>query len=40
MTYTMADVAQFDDPGLKDKVAIVCGGGARGDGIGNGRAAL
>ena len=25
--------------GLKDKVAIVVGGGARGDGIGNGRAA-
>jgi NAD(P)-dependent dehydrogenase (short-subunit alcohol dehydrogenase family) len=27
------------DSGLKDKVAIVVGGGARGDGIGNGRAA-
>lgn len=39
MSSTMADVQQFDDPGLKDKVAIVSGGGARGDGIGNGRAA-
>ena len=29
----------FDDPGLRDKVAIVAGGGAVGDGIGNGRAA-
>jgi NAD(P)-dependent dehydrogenase (short-subunit alcohol dehydrogenase family) len=28
-----------DDPGLKDKVAIVSGGGAKDDGIGNGRAA-
>ncbi|MEZ5852938.1 MAG: SDR family NAD(P)-dependent oxidoreductase [Hyphomicrobiaceae bacterium] len=28
-----------DDPGLRDKVAIVAGGGAKGDGIGNGRAA-
>jgi len=28
-----------DDPGLRDKVAIVAGGGAAGDGIGNGRAA-
>jgi NAD(P)-dependent dehydrogenase (short-subunit alcohol dehydrogenase family) len=28
-----------DDPGLRDKVAIVAGGGAVGDGIGNGRAA-
>ena len=28
-----------DDPGLAGKVAIVTGGGARGDGIGNGRAA-
>lgn len=27
-----------DDAGLKDKVAIVTGGGAAGDGIGNGRA--
>jgi len=35
----MTDAAAFDDPKLKDKVAIVCGGGARGDGIGNGRAA-
>lgn len=28
-----------DDPGLRDKVAIIAGGGAVGDGIGNGRAA-
>jgi len=28
-----------DDPGLSGKVAIVTGGGAAGDGIGNGRAA-
>lgn len=28
-----------DDPGLNGKVAIVAGGGAAGDGIGNGRAA-
>jgi len=28
-----------DDPGLEGKVAIVTGGGAAGDGIGNGRAA-
>ena len=28
-----------DDPGLAGKVAIVAGGGAAGDGIGNGRAA-
>jgi NAD(P)-dependent dehydrogenase (short-subunit alcohol dehydrogenase family) len=28
-----------DDPGLDGKVAIVSGGGAAGDGIGNGRAA-
>lgn len=35
----MTDAARFDDPGLKDKVALVCGGGAAGDGIGNGRAA-
>jgi len=28
-----------DDPGLRDKVAIVAGGGAKGEGIGNGRAA-
>lgn len=28
-----------DDPGLRNKVAIVAGGGAIGDGIGNGRAA-
>ena len=27
------------DLGLKDKVAIVAGGGSYGDGIGNGRAA-
>ena len=30
---------QTEDQGLKDKVAIVTGGGAEGDGIGNGRAA-
>ena len=30
---------EFDDPGLDGKVAIVTGGGAAGDGIGNGRAA-
>src|SRR5690349_19084588 len=30
---------QSEDFGLKDKVAIVTGGGAAGDGIGNGRAA-
>src|SRR2546427_9945079 len=38
----MADAeVRFDIPdswGLKDKVAIVTGGGAAGDGIGNGRA--
>jgi hypothetical protein len=37
----MADIPRFDIPdswGLKDKVAIVTGGGAAGDGIGNGRA--
>jgi len=28
-----------DDPGLDGKVAIIAGGGAKGDGIGNGRAA-
>ena len=28
-----------DDPGLAGKVAMVSGGGAAGDGIGNGRAA-
>ena len=28
------------DLGLKDKVAIVAGGGSYGDGIGNGRACL
>ncbi len=28
-----------DDPGLKDKVALIAGGGAAGEGIGNGRAA-
>ena len=28
-----------DDPGLDGRVAIVSGGGAAGDGIGNGRAA-
>ena len=38
----MADAQRFDIPdswGLTDKVAIVTGGGAAGDGIGNGRAA-
>src|SRR5215467_14281232 len=38
----MADAARFDVPdswGLQGKVAIVTGGGAAGDGIGNGRAA-
>ena len=29
-----------DDAGLDGKVAIIAGGGAAGDGIGNGRAAL
>jgi NAD(P)-dependent dehydrogenase (short-subunit alcohol dehydrogenase family) len=29
----------MDDPGLSGKVAIIAGGGAAGDGIGNGRAA-
>jgi NAD(P)-dependent dehydrogenase (short-subunit alcohol dehydrogenase family) len=28
-----------DDPGLRGKVAIIAGGGAAGDGVGNGRAA-
>ena len=28
-----------DDSGLTDRVAIISGGGAAGDGIGNGRAA-
>src|SRR5262249_33643739 len=38
----MADAQRFDVPdswGLENKVAIVTGGGAAGDGIGNGRAA-
>lgn len=35
----MPDAAIFDNMGLDGKVAIVSGGGARGDGIGNGRAA-
>src|SRR5256884_5313573 len=38
----MADTQRVDVPdswGLQDKVAIVTGGGAAGDGIGNGRAA-
>ena len=39
MSPDITDAAAFDDPGLAGKVAIVCGGGARGDGIGNGRAA-
>jgi NAD(P)-dependent dehydrogenase (short-subunit alcohol dehydrogenase family) len=33
------DWQRTDDPGLAGKVAIVTGGGAAGDGIGNGRAA-
>ncbi len=33
------DLRMQDDPGLSGKVAIVTGGGAAGDGIGNGRAA-
>ena len=32
-------IAYSDEWGLKDKVAIICGGGAASDGIGNGRAA-
>jgi len=38
----MTDAQRFDIPdswGLENKVAIVTGGGAAGDGIGNGRAA-
>lgn len=35
----MTESRERDDPGFKDKVAIVAGGGARGEGIGNGRAA-
>jgi NAD(P)-dependent dehydrogenase (short-subunit alcohol dehydrogenase family) len=35
----MSDPAKADDPGLAGKAAIVTGGGAAGDGIGNGRAA-
>lgn len=31
-------LAEADDAGLKEKVALVTGGGAAGDGIGNGRA--
>lgn len=38
-TNAMLDAALYDNMGLDGKVAIVCGGGARGDGIGNGRAA-
>jgi NAD(P)-dependent dehydrogenase (short-subunit alcohol dehydrogenase family) len=34
-----ADATNPDDPGLAGKVAIVTGGGAAGNGIGNGRAA-
>src|SRR4029078_2622673 len=37
MVVQMKDRA--DDDGLADKVAIISGGGAAGDGIGNGRAA-
>ena len=35
----MNDVKDLDDDGLAGKVAIISGGGARGEGIGNGRAA-
>ncbi|HEV8437473.1 MAG TPA: SDR family NAD(P)-dependent oxidoreductase [Methylomirabilota bacterium] len=35
----MATTRQEDEPGLAGRVAIVTGGGAAGDGIGNGRAA-
>ncbi len=35
----MTDEFEPGDPGLADRVAIVTGGGAAGDGIGNGRAA-
>jgi NAD(P)-dependent dehydrogenase (short-subunit alcohol dehydrogenase family) len=35
----MGSLASQDDAGLADKVAIVAGGGAAGEGIGNGRAA-
>jgi NAD(P)-dependent dehydrogenase (short-subunit alcohol dehydrogenase family) len=35
----MANQLERDDPGFRGKVAIVAGGGARGEGIGNGRAA-
>jgi len=36
---TMADTLKESDSGLQGKVAIVTGGGAAGDGMGNGRAA-
>jgi NAD(P)-dependent dehydrogenase (short-subunit alcohol dehydrogenase family) len=36
---TSAQARVEDDPGLSGKVAIIAGGGAAGDGIGNGRAA-
>ena len=39
MTTTTAATRPDDDPGLTGRVAIVTGGGAAGDGIGNGRAA-
>lgn len=35
----MAVTRERDDPGFAGKVAFISGGGARGDGIGNGRAA-
>lgn len=35
----MSMTEEHDDPGLSGRVAIVTGGGAAGDGIGNGRAA-
>jgi len=36
---TAVNARAEDDPGLSGKVAIIAGGGAAGDGIGNGRAA-
>ena len=39
MTTTTAATRPDDDLGLAGRVAIVTGGGAAGDGIGNGRAA-
>lgn len=39
VTNAMLDAALYDNLGFDGKVAIVCGGGARGEGIGNGRGA-